>query len=118
MKLALPALLDAFDGLDADGSGFITRDEVAGVPTTILPPAVLSKVSANSMDDLFEMIDINQTGMLTQLEFLEGLMRLLLLDMPVWALQLQRQLVPLQRQSAQIAAAVSTVNDRESREVF
>lgn len=46
---------EIFGGLDADGSGFLTKEEVAGVPLDVLPPNVLEHVSVDNMEDLFEM---------------------------------------------------------------
>ena len=37
--------------LDMDGSGSLTRDEVANVPLEVLPPKVLENVSVDSMED-------------------------------------------------------------------
>lgn len=102
IKAALPDLLDAFDNLDADQSGHLTREEIAGVPLTILPPKILEHVSVNSMEDLFVMLDVNEIGSLTQVEFLDGLLSLLVHDMPIWALQLQKRLLPLQKVTNQI----------------
>ncbi|CAK9072773.1 Muscle calcium channel subunit alpha-1 (MDL-alpha-1), partial [Durusdinium trenchii] len=45
IKATMPQLLQIFSGLDADGSGCLTREEVAGVPLDVLPPNVLEHVS-------------------------------------------------------------------------
>lgn len=54
IKATMPQLLQIFSGLDADGSGCLTREEVAGVPLDVLPPNVLEHVSVDNMEDLFE----------------------------------------------------------------
>eukprot|EP00435_Cladocopium_sp_Y103_P034701 s80_g9.t1 len=95
IKETLPDLLQVFQGLDADGSGALTRQELADVPISVLPPNVLENVSVDSMEDLFEMLDVDGGGTLTQDEFLEGLLSLLLLDVPMWAIQLQKQMLQL-----------------------
>lgn len=95
IKDTLPDLLKVFQGLDADGSGSLTRQELADVPISVLPPNVLENVSVDSMEDLFEMLDVDGGGTLTQDEFLEGLLSLLLLDVPMWAIQLQKQMLQL-----------------------
>ena len=97
IKSTLPDLLEVFQGLDTDGSGTLTRQELADVPVSVLPPNVLENVSVDSMEELFEMLDVDGGGTLTQDEFLEGLLSLLLLDVPIWAIQLQKQLVQLHK---------------------
>ena len=58
--------------LDRDMDGCLSREEVAGASLSVLPPTVLANVSADSMEDLFEMLDVDGGGTLTQAEFLEG----------------------------------------------
>ena len=74
IKAALPGLLDVFDSLDADQSGYITREEIAGVPLTLLPPKILETASVDSMEDLFDMLDGNESGSLSQVDFLDGIL--------------------------------------------
>lgn len=103
VKATLPQLLDIFGGLDTDQNGTLTRQEVAGVPLSVLPPRVLSNISVSSFEDLFEMLDVDGGGTLTQYEFLEGLLSLLLNDVPLWALKLQRVMVPIRKHAMQLA---------------
>ncbi|CAE7490358.1 unnamed protein product, partial [Symbiodinium natans] len=74
IKEALPMLLTKFEDLDEDGSGYISRDEIEGVPLSVLPPKLLENVSIDSMVDLFELLDVDGGGQLTQHEFVEGLL--------------------------------------------
>ena len=69
---ALPALLDAFQRLDVDQSGFITKGEIAHVSLDMMPPKLLDNVSVDSMVDLFELLDVDNGGELSQSEFVEG----------------------------------------------
>eukprot|EP00435_Cladocopium_sp_Y103_P068579 s99_g31.t1 len=103
IKAALPELQTIFTSLDADGSGHVTRAEAANVPLTVFPPKVLEAVSVDSMADLFEMLDVDEGGTLTQAEFLEGLLHLLLLDVPMWAIQMLKLLRPLRKNTIQVA---------------
>lgn len=109
IKATLPQLLEIFGGLDADGSGFLTKEEVAGVPLDVLPPNVLEHVSVDNMEDLFEMLDMDGGGSLTQAEFLDGLLSLLLLDIPIWAIQLQKLLMPMRKNTLQISKDMSSM---------
>ena len=72
LEAALPALLEIFHRLDTDESGCITREEIAHVPLDMLPPKLLETVSVDSMTDLFELLDVDGGGTLTQNEFVEG----------------------------------------------
>lgn len=80
-------LIDLFHQIDADGSGLITHEEVENVPLTILPPRVLDAVYVDSMRDIFDLLDVKECGILTEMEFVEGLLNLCLLDMPISNLQ-------------------------------
>eukprot|EP00439_Symbiodinium_sp_Y106_P058139 s720_g8.t1 len=84
---ALPVLIGIFQTIDTDHSGLITREEVSHVPIDILPPRVLEAVCVDNMEDIFDLLDVDDSGFLTQMEFVEGLLNLSLLDMPMWTLQ-------------------------------
>ena len=57
------------------------------VPVDVLPPKVLQAVCADSWEELFEYLDVDGTGTLSQAEFVEGLLNLCLLDMPIATVQ-------------------------------
>ncbi|CAE8601691.1 unnamed protein product [Polarella glacialis] len=80
IRLALPALETAFDDLDTDNSGFLTREEVEHVPLEMLPAAVISESGINSMAELFDLLDVDDTNSLDRTEFLEGLISIFLQD--------------------------------------
>ena len=54
--------------------------KVENVPATILPPRVLDSLNVESMADIFFYLDVDGSGQLTQMEFVEGLLNLCLLD--------------------------------------
>jgi len=89
---ALPQLLKTFQELDKDQSGSITREEIEGVPVSVIPGRLLENVSIDSMVDLFELLDEDGGGSLTQQEFVEGLLNLVLMDMPITTIQSLRLL--------------------------
>jgi len=92
IKGALPSLIEIFHELDVDESGLITYDEVENVPATILPPRVLDGLNVESMADIFFYLDVDGSGQLTQMEFVEGLLNLCLLDMPISTIQILKSL--------------------------
>ena len=86
VKEALPSLIEIFHQLDVDKSGLITHDEVENVPVSILPPRVLDALCVENIADIFDYLDVDGTGELSQMEFVEGLLQLCLLDMPMSAI--------------------------------
>jgi len=87
VRTAMPSLLKIFYAIDKDNSGMVTRDELHNVPMDILPPKVLAAVCVDNWEELFEYLDIDGTGSLSQAEFVEGLLNLCLLDMPIATVQ-------------------------------
>ena len=104
---ALPSLIDIFQELDSDGSGLLTHQEVDNVPLEILPPRVLDSVYVDSMRDIFDLLDVNECGFLTQMEFVEGILNLCLLDMPVATMQNLKLLKIIHDQLVRIEHSVS-----------
>lgn len=92
IKEALPRLLQTFTELDTDGSGSLTLEEVQGVPIEILPAKMLETMSVDSMPELFELLDVDCSGQLDQREFIDGLLNLVLLDVPISTIQSLRLL--------------------------
>ncbi|CAL1144510.1 unnamed protein product [Cladocopium goreaui] len=108
---ALPSLIDIFQELDSDGSGLLTHQEVDNVPLEILPPRVLDSVYVDSMRDIFDLLDVNECGFLTQMEFVEGILNLCLLDMPVATMQNLKLLKIIHDQLLRIEHSVSKNDD-------
>lgn len=107
---ALPSLISLFQELDVDGSGLLTHKEVDHVPVDILPPRVLDSVYVDSMSDIFDLLDVNECGFLTQMEFVEGLLNLCLLDTPVATMQNFKLLKIIHDQLGRIEYLVSNVS--------
>ena len=57
------------------------------VPLDVLPPRVLDAIYVESMADIFDYLDVDGTGQLSQMEFVEGLLNLCLMDMPISTIQ-------------------------------
>ncbi|CAJ1401992.1 unnamed protein product [Effrenium voratum] len=109
VRSALPSLVEIFQELDKDHSGLITRDEVENVPLTALPPRVLDSICVENMADLFDYLDVDGTQSLTQVEFVEGLLNLCLLDMPIASLQCLKLLQLLREAVSQLNSKVEGV---------
>ncbi|CAJ1404237.1 unnamed protein product [Effrenium voratum] len=111
IKGALPTLLEIFHLLDKDFSGSISREEIEHVPIDILPAKLLDSVSIGSMVDLFELLDVDGSGKLSQAEFVEGLLNLVLLDVPIWTIQTLRLLGLLRTTTAEIQEDIRQLRD-------
>mmetsp|Transcript_52655 Transcript_52655/g.94511 ORF Transcript_52655/g.94511 Transcript_52655/m.94511 type:complete len:525 (+) Transcript_52655:60-1634(+) len=85
---SLPVLVKIFHDLDADKSGNVTLEEVEHLSMEVLPAVVRNNVPVDSLAELFEMIDVDGGGELTLEEFLDGLLELWLMDMPISTIQL------------------------------
>ncbi|CAJ1393566.1 unnamed protein product [Effrenium voratum] len=87
VKQSLPSLLETFLAIDVDGSGLITKEELANMPLDMLPPNFLKNLPIDSMMDLFEVLDVDDSNSVSQAEFVEGLLNLAMLDTPIWNIQ-------------------------------
>jgi len=116
VKGALPAMIEIFKVLDQDHSGHISREEIESVPLDILPSKLLENISIPSMADLFELLDVDGTGSLTQGEFVEGLLNLVLLDVPIWTIQSLRLLGSLKDVTEKIQQDIKRLSASEGIE--
>eukprot|EP00435_Cladocopium_sp_Y103_P016518 s1743_g4.t1 len=99
---ALPQLIAIFNELDTDGSGLITHKKVEHVPVDILPRRILESIYADTMGDVFDLLDVNESGFLTEIEFTEGLLNLCLLDTPIATIQILKLLKTIHNQQTSL----------------
>eukprot|EP00913_Durusdinium_trenchii_P025019 g23484.t1 len=71
VKKFAPKVMQVFAEIDEDGSGTIDRSEVAKINLNELP------IELSSEHELFDMLDVEGKGTLTQIEFADGLLNLL-----------------------------------------
>ncbi|CAE7815819.1 Voltage-dependent T-type calcium channel subunit alpha-1H [Symbiodinium microadriaticum] len=87
-KTMLPEILKLFDLADADGSGEIAIEEMREFESNgQIPDQLLDQASVGSMTELFNVLDVDKSGVVTREEFVEGLMDILLRDVPVSQMQ-------------------------------
>lgn len=87
-KTMLPEILKLFDLADADGSGEIAIEEMREFESSgQIPDQLLDQASVGSMTELFNVLDVDKSGVVTREEFVEGLMDILLRDVPVSQMQ-------------------------------
>ncbi|CAE7934969.1 CACNA1I, partial [Symbiodinium sp. KB8] len=84
----LPEILELFDRADEDGSGELAIDEMRRFEEAgHVPEQILDRASVSSMTELFNVLDVDKSGVVTREEFAEGLLDILLRDVSVSSLQ-------------------------------
>eukprot|EP00930_Biecheleria_cincta_P045090 TRINITY_DN31078_c0_g1_i1.p1 TRINITY_DN31078_c0_g1~~TRINITY_DN31078_c0_g1_i1.p1 ORF type:complete len:616 (-),score=106.99 TRINITY_DN31078_c0_g1_i1:3-1850(-) len=84
---ALPKLEQIFQTMDDDGDGMLTQMEVRNIPSEMIPEELFKQGSVSSMEDLFLMLDVDGRGWLLKDEFLDGLISVLVMNVPIQTVQ-------------------------------
>ncbi|CAK8993848.1 Cation channel sperm-associated protein 1 (CatSper1) [Durusdinium trenchii] len=82
VKKFAPKIMDVFSDMDVDSNGVIDRQELAKLNLSQLPFELNSTHVAN-MEGLFDMLDVDGKGHLSLVEFADGLLNLLTMDVPI-----------------------------------
>eukprot|EP00439_Symbiodinium_sp_Y106_P068488 s1342_g11.t1 len=84
----LPEILELFDRADTDGSGELAIDEMRQFEEDgQVPEQILDRASVGSMTELFNVLDVDKSGVVTREEFAEGLLDIFMRDVSVSSLQ-------------------------------
>jgi len=81
-----PHISTAFTKIDVDSNGVLSREEVLKCHAD-LPPQLLKVVPKQSLAELFDILDLDNSEGITQSEFVEGVTQLVLSDVPFSSLQ-------------------------------
>ncbi|CAE7623859.1 Cacna1h, partial [Symbiodinium pilosum] len=77
----LPEIMELFDLADTDGSGELAIEEMHAIEEAgHVPYQILDRASVNSMTELFHVLDVDKSGVVSREEFAEGLLDILLRD--------------------------------------
>eukprot|EP00930_Biecheleria_cincta_P062160 TRINITY_DN47662_c0_g1_i1.p1 TRINITY_DN47662_c0_g1~~TRINITY_DN47662_c0_g1_i1.p1 ORF type:complete len:581 (-),score=103.49 TRINITY_DN47662_c0_g1_i1:4-1689(-) len=106
LKTALGTLENLFSEMDADGDGSLTLAEIERVPIDVIPQECLDNSSVGSMVEVFQILDVDGVGELSKKDFVEGLMNLLMQDVPVETVQTLRLVRSMEGTMKDIAMAV------------
>eukprot|EP00927_Polykrikos_kofoidii_P069115 TRINITY_DN644_c2_g3_i1.p1 TRINITY_DN644_c2_g3~~TRINITY_DN644_c2_g3_i1.p1 ORF type:complete len:166 (+),score=29.30 TRINITY_DN644_c2_g3_i1:52-498(+) len=84
------SLRAAFAKLDTDSSNSISAEEIQGIELDELPKHVRDRLGLRNMQELFEMLDEDNSGDVNEAEFLNGILSVLLEDTPIELVKLVR----------------------------
>jgi len=105
-KKMLPEIVRIFDTLDADGNGELNIEEMARFDRpgkgkgggSGINRRILDRAGVDSMEELFQILDVDSSGRVSRMEFEEGLLSIFLREVPVSSLQILK-LIRLLRDS-------------------
>lgn len=109
-KDALPELLAAFQHLNLGSDGRLTEEEFARLPIEMIPVKDLKKLSMTDMTQLFQLLDVDGRGILTQSELVDSLLDFVVLDVPMWSLKSLRFLRMIHDRVAKIEGDVDRIH--------
>jgi len=72
----------------------------------MLPVTVLDKASIDSPQELFDLLDVDGTGSLSQTEFLEGVLEIAIMDVPIQTMQILKHLRLVRKQVKYLSDAM------------
>eukprot|EP00928_Gymnodinium_smaydae_P028741 TRINITY_DN21848_c0_g1_i2.p1 TRINITY_DN21848_c0_g1~~TRINITY_DN21848_c0_g1_i2.p1 ORF type:complete len:655 (+),score=151.88 TRINITY_DN21848_c0_g1_i2:203-1966(+) len=90
-------LLEVFTALDRDNNGELHRDEVRCASIDMLPVQVRERIANLDMEELFDLLDEDGSGVLTPDEFVGGLFTFLVSSEPVSQIHLQKSVQAIKK---------------------
>eukprot|EP00930_Biecheleria_cincta_P043292 TRINITY_DN29745_c0_g1_i1.p1 TRINITY_DN29745_c0_g1~~TRINITY_DN29745_c0_g1_i1.p1 ORF type:complete len:532 (+),score=92.80 TRINITY_DN29745_c0_g1_i1:50-1597(+) len=89
VKEAIPKLEKIFEDMDANEDGMLTLEEIENLPVDIIPRELFDNSTVSCMKEVFEILDVewHGGGTVSKEQFVEGLLNMLLLDVPVHTVQ-------------------------------
>lgn len=92
MRSAVNQLLEIFSQLDGNRNGSLSRSELVKVPEKAIPKDLLDALAVEDLLDLFDILDIDRTGEISQEEFVDGVLQLVVRDVPAETMRMMKLL--------------------------
>jgi hypothetical protein len=87
LKRLIPSIKDVFQALDADGTGMLTLEEL-NFSKVKMPQELRDIIQPDKLHDLFEFLDMDESGEIDSKEFVDGVCHLALSSVPVETTQI------------------------------
>ncbi|CAE7460700.1 Cacna1h [Symbiodinium microadriaticum] len=111
----LPEILELFDRADTDGSGELAIDEMRQFEEDgQVPDQILDRASVGSMTELFNVLDVDKSGVVTREEFAEGLLDIFMRDVSVSSLQQMKLLRGLQNSMSKLEVELAALKSQHA----
>jgi Ca2+-binding EF-hand superfamily protein len=88
----LPRIYQVFKIMDADGSGDITLAEIKNAPALVQQEFQTLVGSSAKLEELFGVMDVDDSGVIDVDEFFDGVCRIATSDMPLETLRVMKQI--------------------------
>jgi len=82
VQALVPKIEAVFDMIDENGNGQISISEVSQASVADFPEELQQAMTAQPLEDLFTMMDVDNSGEVDRSEFVEGILEMVLTDVP------------------------------------
>merc|ERR1711971_1287133 len=101
-----PILKSIFKELDSEAKSAVSFNELTALDVSTMPEEIQACLELSSVAELFDILDIDGSGLVTEEEFIEGIMNFCVLGAPVETVQILKLIKMLRAKVHQISADI------------